>query len=404
MSAQELRQPGIHVAVVSCYPPSTGPLSEYSYHLVKEYQRSSQISRVTVIADRIGTEEVKPSGRIDVVRCWGLNDPVAFLRIVKKSFELRPDIIHFNILFRQFSSNRLFNFLGLTTPAILRLFRRRVVVTLHSLAEGLDIREIGYSDSFFNRLGYTIATRLLLDANAVTVTHQHFANILKQRYRADNVVTVPHGVFFSPKEKLTFSGKRLLLFGKIGPYKNAKLALEAFNQVFLKDRDVELLIAGPHHPFHQGLLESTTRSKNLTGVKFEGYVPEDRLEELFNSCAVVLLPYTTPTWSSGTFTLASAFGRPVIASDVLDFRELAAEGAGVILFPNGDSDAMAEEIEHVLNDPEIQERLGEMNLAWAKAHRFEDSANTLVLLLLSIATKKRDQTGKSSVENSNHLA
>jgi len=394
MSVQELREQGIHVALVSCYPPSTGPLSEYSYHLVKEYQRNSRISKVTIIADRVGDTKEKPSGRIDVVRCWSLNDPVTFFRIVKKSFELRPDIIHFNILFRQFSSNRLFNFLGLTAPAILRLLRRRVVVTIHSLAESLDIKEIGYSDSFFNRLGYTVATRLLLSANSVTVTHQHFESILRQRYGAHNVVTIPHGVFFSPKGKLTFSGKRLLLFGKIGPYKNAKLALEAFNQVFLKDPEVELLIAGPGHPFHQGLLDSTTRSKNLTGVRFEGYVPEERLEDLFDSCAVVLLPYTTPTWSSGTFTLASAFGRPVIASDVPDFRELAAEGAGVILFPNGDSDAMADKIEHVLNDPEIQQRLGEANLAWARAHRFEDSANSLVLLLLSIVTKK-SQNGES---------
>ncbi len=123
-------------------------------------------------------------------------------------------------------------------------------------------------------------------------------------------------------------------------------------------------------------------------------MPEERLEDLFDSCAVVLLPYTTPTWSSGTFTLASAFGRPVIASDVPDFRELAAEGAGIILFPNGDSDAMADKIEHVLNDPEIQQRLGEANLAWARAHRFEDSANSLVLLLLSIVTKK-SQNGES---------
>ncbi len=139
MSVQELREQGIHVALVSCYPPSTGPLSEYSYHLVKEYQRNSRISKVTIIADRVGDTKEKPSGRIDVVRCWSLNDPVTFFRIVKKSFELRPDIIHFNILFRQFSSNRLFNFLGLTAPAILRLLRRRVVVTIHSLAESLDI-------------------------------------------------------------------------------------------------------------------------------------------------------------------------------------------------------------------------------------------------------------------------
>jgi glycosyltransferase involved in cell wall biosynthesis len=395
MSVPAFREQGIHVALVSCYPPSTGPLSEYSYHLVKEYRRSSGISRITVMADKVGHEEKKPGGGIELARCWSLNDPLVVFRLVKKSLELRPDVVHFNILLRQFSSNRLFNFLGLTTPAVLRLLRRRVVVTLHSLAEGLDVKEVGYSDSFFNRLGYTIATRLLLTANAVTVTHQHFAGILERRYAAHNVIVVPHGVFFSPKEKLVFSGKRLLLFGKIGPYKNAKLALDAFNRVFFKDHETELIIAGPGHPFHQGLLDTTTRSRDLTGVKFVGYVPEDSLEGLFDSCAIVLLPYTTPTWSSGTFTLASAFGRPVVASDVPDFRELASEGAGVVLFPNGDSEAMADMIEQVLNNPQDQQRLGEANLAWARAHRFVDSAHTLVLLLLSIAMKKENPTRKS---------
>ncbi len=393
MSDQPPEAQGIHVGLVSCYPPSTGPLSEYSYHLANEYARDPRISKVTVMCDGVRHETEKPKDKIDTDGCWNLNDPLAVFMLVKRSLETRPNIIHFNILFRQFSSNRLVNFLGLTGPAILRLLRIPVVVTLHSMAEGLDVEEVGYSDSFINRLGYTIATRLLLRADAVTVPHEHFAKILTRKYQASNVLLVPHGVFFRPVEKPRFSGKRLLLFGKIGPYKNPGLAIQAFNRVFLKDNEVELLIAGPAHPFHQGFLDSTIKSKDLMGVKFTGYVAEDKLEDLFASCAAVLLPYTTPTWSSGTFTLASAFGRPVIASDVPDFRELASEGAGIALFPNGDREALAKNIEEIVNNPAMQQRLGEANLEWARAHSFGDVAHTLVDLLYSIAKQKAAQTG-----------
>jgi glycosyltransferase involved in cell wall biosynthesis len=389
------RQPQrrIHVGLVSCYPPSTGPLSEYSYHLAQEYAKNPQISKVTIICDTVNKAHENPGSKIEIASSWNLDGSTAAISIVKKSLEVRPDVLHFNILFRQFSAHRLLNFLGLTTPAVLKTLGIPVVVTLHSLAEGLDIKEAGYSNSFFNRLGYTIATRLLLKADIVTVPHQRLIRILEERYKAHNTLLVPHGVFFRPIKNPKFSGKRLLLFGKIGPYKNPSLAVKAFKQVFLKDREAELLIAGSSHPFHHSFLESTVGSTDLAGIKFTGYVPEDRVEELFASAIAVLLPYTTPTWSSGTFTLASAFGRPVIASDLPDFRELMTEGAGIVLFPNGDSDALAERIEELVHDPGMQLRLGEANLAWARRHSFEDIANSLINLLYSISRPHRVKGG-----------
>jgi glycosyltransferase involved in cell wall biosynthesis len=157
----------------------------------------------------------------------------------------------------------------------------------------------------------------------------------------------------------------------MGAYKNPTIVLEAFKEVWQMDPESELVIAGPPHPlnpqFFHSIVEGYLGSPNVT---ITGYVPENELEELFTSSAAVVLPYTISTWSSGVFSLACAYGRPVIASDLPDFRELQAEGAGVILFPRNDIKALAKEMDSIIHDEDLQIRLGERNLRWARKQDF----------------------------------
>ena len=395
---KSLSESSIHLCLVSCFPPSKGPLSEYTYQLAKYLAKSSKISRITVLADKISDGEgyeVSIDNKIEVIRCWNLNDFFVPLNILININKIKPDLVYFNLDFLHFSSNRLKNFLGLSSPFILKLLLKvPVVVTLHDIVEQFNLDNMGYHNSSINKFGSRLATKLVLKSDVVTLTHQHLVNILRKEYGAKNVIYVPHGTFYEPLVNRNLSDKkRLLLFGKMGPYKNITLALEAFKEILPQDKEAELVVAGASHPLLPGFLESTLEKyKQIQNIKVTGYIPEHDLQRVFTSATAVVLPYKESVWSSGVFTLASTYGIPVIASDLPDFRELVKEGAGVILFPSGDIQALAKTMELVLGDTELQKNLGEANLEWARKNTFDQVSSNLIKIFEGLTGKTDELT------------
>jgi hypothetical protein len=72
--------------------------------------------------------------------------------------------------------------LGICTPAIAKLLNILVVVTLHSIAEAVNLDNIGYKYSAINKLEYRLATKLILRADVVSLTNNHLIDIIKQEY------------------------------------------------------------------------------------------------------------------------------------------------------------------------------------------------------------------------------
>jgi glycosyltransferase involved in cell wall biosynthesis len=175
----------------------------------------------------------------------------------------------------------------------------------------------------------------------------------------------------------------------MGAYKNPTIVLEAFREVWRMDPETELVIAGPPHPLNPRFFHSTFDGyRKSPNVRITGYVPENELEELFTSSSVVVLPYTISTWSSGVFSLACTYGRPVIASDLSDFKELVNEGAGIILFRQGDKKALAQSMELLIHDERLQLRLGEANLRWAERHSFDKVVGKMIQIFENLARKE----------------
>ena len=183
-----------------------------------------------------------------------LDSAWTLFRIISAVLRSKPDIVYFNLVFRHFSSNRLKNFLGLLTPSIVKILGFPVIITLHSIGEAFDLTEAGYKDSFINKFGIKLATRALLSANAVTLTHDSLVKILEDKYGAKNVGFVPLGVYGTPLSSCNLRGNRLLIFGKIGPYKNLRLVLEAYKEISSTSNDMELVVAGSLSSFASGII------------------------------------------------------------------------------------------------------------------------------------------------------
>lgn len=358
------------ICLVSAFPPSRRGLNEYGYHIARELQRDPLLS-VTVLADELSSPEPELE-EFDVVRCWSFDNfatPVKLLRTIR---ELRPDVVWFNLLFSTFGNRPVAAFSGLSTPALTRFSGTYTHVTLHHLMDNIDLSDAGIRFPHLYRMAGSIATRMLLMSNSISVLLPAYRRTLMEKYRGENVHFRAHGILSARPEAPNFSLRgnpehRILAFGKWGTYKRLELLIEAFGKVAEEMPDARLVIAGSNHPMTPGYVESVAeRFRGSSRIKFTGYVAEEQIPELFRSASALVMPYSSATGSSGVAHLACEYGVPIICSDIPDFHEMADdEGLAIKFYENGDPDDLADNLIYLLRTPELQREMAEQNFSAA---------------------------------------
>lgn len=220
---------------------------------------------------------------------------------------------------------------------------RRLAVTVHDPVEREE-----QTQPAWQRLGREL---LLRHARLVFVHAEVLREQLLEKtgVRAP-VVVVPHGI--DPPRVLPFPGApRLLMFGRIQPYKGVDVLLDAMAELWKLRPEVELTIAGQGPlPDHALLADPRVDVRN-------GHVREDDVEALFAAATCVVLPYREAS-QSGVGSLAKAYGRPIVATRVGGLPDLVGE-AGRIVAP-GRPDELAAALLEVAGERETAERLGRL--------------------------------------------
>lgn len=357
------------ICLVTTFPPSTGGLSEYGYHIAQELQHNPYLS-LTVLGDELPVDHVELEG-FSVIRCWSFDDPGSVYRLLKTLHRLKPDVVWFNLLFSTFGRNPLVAFSGLMTPLLARLGGRYTHVTLHHLMDTVELKDVGVRHEGLYRFAGAVATRMLLLSNSVSVLMPGYRKILNDKYGRDNVHLRAHGILARRPEFPYFSRRgnphRILAFGKWGTYKRLELMIEAFNLLAEKMPDAKLVVAGGDHPQAAGYIESVKQQcAENKRIEFRGYVAEDDLAELFQSSTVAVMPYSSSTGCSGVAHLACAYGVPVISADLADFRQMAqGEELAIEFYPPGNAQGLADCLLQFLHDPEKQRRMALQNFSSA---------------------------------------
>lgn len=368
----------MHLAIVTTYPPGTGTLNEYAYHFVRILRRKPEVQAVTLLVDELpkgqcysDPEPEAGLAPLQIVPCWrfgGLGNAWRISRAVRRA---APDAVLFNIQFASFGRDKVSGALGLLSPALARAAGVPTVVLLHNLVEMVDLRQAGFTANPLieraMRLAGTMLTRALLRANLVALTIPKYVELLEQKYGASNVVLAPHGSFDDaaalpddpPSDPL-----RIMTFGKFGTYKRVEPLINAFCALRSPDRPaLELVIAGSNSPNAPGYLEEVqARYAHVEGLRFTGYVPEEAVPGLFRESAIVVLPYTSTTGSSGVLHQAGDYGRAVVLPNVGDLAELIAEeGYAGEFFEPDDVQSLTTAIARLIDDPARRHELGRRN-------------------------------------------
>ena len=230
----------LKIAIVSPYPPSDVTLSEYGYHLIKHFAKKDEVEEIVVLTNHLDDDKqyVTEDDNVRLVPCWKFNSLTNLFNIVKTIKREKPDVVLFNLQFMLFGDKKVAAALGLMIPSILKLMRIPTVTLLHNILEEVDLSSAGFTNNrmlqrIYNFIG-TSLTKLILQSDVVGVTIEKYVERLRDKYKVDNVVLIPHGTFEIPA--MPEFGKptdkvKVMTFGKFGTYKKVEILIEAIERL-----------------------------------------------------------------------------------------------------------------------------------------------------------------------------
>lgn len=369
------------LAIVTSYPPSKITLNEYAFYLVKHFSQQQEVEELILLTDR--TEVTKDvqfeegGARISVRECWSFNSYTNLITVTHAISQTQPDAILFNLQFMKFGDKKLPAALGLLLPFVCKLKSIPTIVLLHNILETVDLESAGFTKNHLLKKVYSFVgatlTRFILQADRVAVTMERYVGILRDKYKAKNVIHIPHGTFEIPAEpsySIPEGAMKIMTFGKFGSYKKVEILIEAVDLLRkTTSLDLEIVIAGTDNPNVPGYLKSVAEKyEDIPQLTFTGYVEESQVATLFQESTVVVFPYTSTTGSSGVLHQAGSYGKAVVMPNLGDLAMLVVkEGYRGQFFEPESVTGLARAIQKIATDEEYRNTLEKANYKAATA-------------------------------------
>lgn len=233
-------------------------------------------------------------------------------------------------------------------------------------------------------------------ADGYITTTGVLATELKERFGDRPLLaTIPNGVRLPEPRRLQPAGRVeppvVAYTGHLYPWKGVDVLIRALSQL----PAVQGLIVGGFSG--EPDLDRAKRLANDLGlgdrVRFTGQVEPSRVASLVADAAVVVVPTVATASARYTSPLKLfeylASGRPVIASDLPPIREVVRDGENGLLFPAGDSDALAACIRRVLGEDVLAASIARTAFAEAAQYSWAKRAERLEAFLRRVLTTGR---------------
>ena len=245
-------------------------------------------------------------------------------------------------------------------PPKFRRARGAVVVVIHDLA--------------FRRFAWTLQdeTRAVLEAQlnrnlarageVVTVSHAVRDELLAaEPLDPGRVTAIHHGPgHLSMQERVDLPAgipeRYVLHVGTVEPRKNIELLLEAWEAWAAEDRSAPALVLCGRRGWKSDALHvALARGEAAGWLRYPGYVDDATLAALYRRALAVVSPSRYEGFGL-PLVEAMAAGRPVLASDIRVFREVAGDAA--VFLPVDDAAAWKRALAGLAADPSLRTRLG----------------------------------------------
>jgi len=373
----------VRLAVVSKFSPSVEGITEYARHVVRGLSARPETDQITVIANRTAADPASRRSDVEVRRVWSAGEVGLVMRILREVGRLKPDAVWYNVGLSMFGET-IFSPSGFALPLITHRLGIRSIVTLHE--RRLDqLAELGVPDGLVRRAVLRASVRLLLLSDVVCVTTDQHRRELEQHRSPGHaqIVHLPLCGYDSPVLEPAGDPTTILMLTSHAPHKNLPTLIVAFRQLRRRLPAARLLVAGVDHPRFVGYLQSVKERYGAEpGIEWIGPVPEDSLRPLLRRATVVVVPYRVATGSSATVHQAASAGRPVIVSNLPEFRSMAEEEDLWLEFcRRGDPEHLTDALEALLTDPARRGAIARHNLESARKNSLAATTDRYVGLL-----------------------
>jgi glycosyltransferase involved in cell wall biosynthesis len=271
------------------------------------------------------------------------------LHLVRRVVRDNINLVHIQHEYSYFKP-RPFGITALILLALLRLLRKKIVITLHTVYPFKDFenyipskyRKYNPILKYLAKIMFLIITKILAKLSSyVIVLTPEGAKILKAEYGINNVIFIPYAIHKSKvkvydhryaKDRLNLSGKKVLMcFGYPYPNKGFQYAIEAvYELVKMGYKDIILLLQDTRliHDYRKceeyaNMLKSLVQRRGLSlYVRFIPFIPEDDLPLYLSAVDIFIYPFEPRIASSSALMKTLYYGKPHILSDIPSFEFL----------------------------------------------------------------------------------
>lgn len=280
--------------------------------------------------------------------------------LVLKAWRLagRVDIVHAHWLYPA----------GLAGIAAARRARVPLVVTSH----GGDLN-LSHRSWVLRTMSRWVAER---SDSCVGVSHAMVDEFRKLGVPEQQITFIPLGVNATrpasnePSHSTAFqefkkaSGFRIVYVGSLIPRKSVDTLINAHHRLSERGHQIATLVvgAGPEGDRLRSLVER----RGVRNVTFAGRQPPFTIPEWIALGDVLVLP-SRSEGRGMVLVEAMALGIPIVASDIPGPQELINNGANGLLFRPGDAAALADQLERLIQEPDLGSRLRDNGRRYVEA-------------------------------------
>jgi glycosyltransferase involved in cell wall biosynthesis len=219
------------------------------------------------------------------------------------------------------------------------------------------------------------------DTRMLAISQSTKDDLVARGLAAEHVTVVPPGLdhhAYRPGAR-DVRAPIVLWIGRIEPYKRADVMLEAMPAILERLPAAKLVFVGEGSA-RRALQERAAALGLADAVRFTGFIAESEKIDWLRQAAVVVNSSEKEGWGM-TVIEANACGVPAVSSDVPGLRDSTRHGLNGLLYPYGDSAALARAVLEVLGDDAAYRRMCEAALEWSSRFTWDSVTDRFEALL-----------------------
>ena len=238
-----------------------------------------------------------------------------------------------NVQHEPMAFGKLWHMANIFTPLFYSILafpkRPRIITTIHEPTT--EPRQRGIEGIIARAYIRFVDWFIISFSDIIIILSRHGEGVMRKK-GARNIVVIPHGSYVEPKplnreeakKNFLLNGRKVItIFGFINRRKNYLQIARVLKHL---PKNVSLLIAGGigDEAYYESIVAYLAENALSKRVVFSGLAKEKDFPPIFSASDVVLFPYTD-IMQSGALSVALAYKKPCICSDIPGFREVKEE-------------------------------------------------------------------------------